>query len=263
MARNAKKKAVVLLSGGLDSGTCLYWAVAKGYCCHALCVHYGQRHAREVRGARSLARSAKAVLHEVRLKLPWLKTSSLVDPGVRLPDLSPGRIGKGRIPSTYVPGRNTVFLSLAASLADSVDAEAIVLGANALDYSGYPDCRPAFTRSFQKTVRLGTRRGAEGKPLRIEAPLMRLDKAGIVRLAQRLRVPLGKTWSCYRGGKRPCGMCDACLLRGKGFRGYTFIENYTEGEWRCTVETGRGQVIGRQSFTVEEGKRAPLVTRVE
>jgi len=153
----------------------------------------------------------------VRLALPWLSTSSLVDHNKCLPDLPAGRIGKGPIPSTYVPGRNTVLLSLAVSLADAAGAEALVIGSNAQDYSGYPDCRPEFIAAFQKTARLGTRRGAEGKRLSLLAPLQRLDKAGIVRLARRLKVPLELTWSCYQGGRRPCGRCDSCKLRARGF----------------------------------------------
>lgn len=211
------KRAVVLLSGGLDSAACLYWAKARGYRASALAVRYGQRHARELASARALARRAGAPLHVVELPLPWLKSSSLVDRSRRLPDVPLGRIGSGGIPSTYVPGRNTLFVALGVSLADAVGAELVVVGANALDYSGYPDCRPAFYRAFGRVARLGTRRGAEGRRLGIAAPLLRLDKARIVRLALRLGVPLELTWSCYRGGRRPCGRCDSCKLRAKGF----------------------------------------------
>lgn len=213
----AVRKAVVLLSGGLDSATCLYWARAQGYRPLALTVHYGQRHGRELRSARALARSAGAPLRAVRVALPWLGGSALVDPSRRLPDVPLARIGAGGIPSTYVPGRNTILLALAASLADAADAEAIVIGANALDYSGYPDCRPAFTRAFARVARLGTQRGSEGRGLRVLAPLLRKDKAAIVRLALRLKVPLALTWSCYAGGRAPCGRCDSCKLRAKGF----------------------------------------------
>lgn len=211
------KRAVVLLSGGLDSATALYWARRKGFKATALTVHYGQRHIRELAAARALARSVGADWVPVRLSLPWLKASSLVDRKKRLPDLPAGRIGQGPIPSTYVPGRNTVFLSLAASLADAAGAEAVVIGSNAQDFSGYPDCRPEFNAAFQKAARLGTRRGAEGKKLALLAPLQHLDKAGIVRLARRLKVPLELTWSCYQGGRRPCGRCDSCKLRARGF----------------------------------------------
>ncbi|MBI2362786.1 MAG: 7-cyano-7-deazaguanine synthase QueC [Elusimicrobia bacterium] len=212
-----KPRAVVLLSGGLDSATCLWWARARGYAVTGLSVRYGQRHARELSSARALARAARVPLHEVGLRLPWLKTSSLVDARKALPDLPLSAIGRGGVPSTYVPGRNTMFVALGLSLADSIGAEAVVVGANALDYSGYPDCRPEFYAAFGKVARLGTRRGDSGRPLLVLAPLVRLDKAAIVRLAARLKTPLGLTWSCYAGGRRPCGRCDSCKLRAKGF----------------------------------------------
>ncbi len=211
------KTAVVLLSGGLDSATCLWWAKARGYRLEALALRYGQRHSRELGSARALAAAAGAAFHEVDLRLPWLKTSALVDGAKPLPDLPLSRIGRGGVPSTYVPGRNTVFVALALSLADAVGAEAVVIGANALDYSGYPDCRPAFYSAFARVARLGTKRGDQGRPLKVLAPLVRLDKAAIVRLARRLKVPLELTWSCYAGGERPCGRCDSCKLRAKGF----------------------------------------------
>lgn len=210
--------AVVLLSGGLDSATALYWAKREGWRPLALSVEYGQRHERELAGARRLARSAGAPHREVRLKLPWLGASSLVNGRKALPDVPLSRIGRGAIPSTYVPGRNTVLLSLAVSLADAQGAEAIVIGANVLDHSGYPDCRGPYLRAMERAAVLGTKRGAEGGKLKILAPLIRLDKAGIVRLARRLGVPLELTWSCYRGGRLPCGRCDSCKLRAKGFR---------------------------------------------
>jgi len=213
------KSAVVLASGGMDSTACLWWAKRRGYRLFALSVDYGQRHRRELASARRVAGLAGARHFEVRLDLPWLETSSLVNAARPLPDVPLGRIGRGGIPSTYVPGRNTVLLSLGVSLADAVGAEAVVTGANALDYSGYPDCRPSFHRAFERVAREGTRRGAEGRALRIEAPLLRLDKAGVVRLARRLGAPLAETWSCYRGGRRPCGACDSCKLRAKGFAG--------------------------------------------
>ena len=207
------KTAVVLLSGGLDSTTALYWAKAKGYRPAALAVGYGQRHIKELKAARAVAKAAKAPLSIVSLDLPWLAVSSLTNRSLRLPDLPLSKIGRGGIPSTYVPGRNTVFLSLALSLADSIGAEAIVIGANALDYSGYPDCRPPFLAAFARVAREGTKR----KSIRILAPLLRLDKKGIVRLAEKVGAPLRLTWSCYAGGSRPCGRCDSCKLRAKGF----------------------------------------------
>jgi 7-cyano-7-deazaguanine synthase len=168
--------------------------------------------------ARAIARKAKIPIHEVSFVLPWLSGSSLTNRSLKLPEIALAKIGQGGIPSTYVPGRNTIFLALAASLADAIGAEAIVIGANALDYSGYPDCRPPFLNAFSKTARLGTKRGSEGKALKVLAPLLHLDKKGIVRLAQKVGAPLNLTWSCYAGGSRPCGRCDSCQLRAKGFR---------------------------------------------
>ncbi len=212
------KQAVVLLSGGLDSTTALYWAKKKGYALVALAVRYGQRHSRELRAAREVARQAEVPLHETALALPWLSGSSLTNRQLQIPEIALAKIGGGGIPSTYVPGRNTIFLALAVSLADAIGAEAVVIGANALDYSGYPDCRPPFLSAFSTVARLGTRRGSEKKPLKVLAPLLHLDKKGIVKLGRRAGAPLALTWSCYAGGSRPCGRCDSCQLRAKGFR---------------------------------------------
>ncbi|MEK7656729.1 MAG: 7-cyano-7-deazaguanine synthase QueC [Elusimicrobiota bacterium] len=209
---------MVLLSGGLDSAACLYWALSRGWRCTALSVRYGQRHARERAAARAVARAARVSLVEIDLKLPWLSVSSLVDRSKRLPDTPLSKIGRGRIPSTYVPARNSILLSLAASLADARGARAVVLGANCLDSSGYPDCRPGFLRAFDRVLARGTRAGVEGEGIRVLAPLLKLDKAGIVRLARTLKMPMELTWSCYRGGRRPCGTCDSCRLRAKGFQ---------------------------------------------
>lgn len=208
---------VVLLSGGLDSATCLYWARARGRRLIALHAQYGQRHARERDSALRLARAAGARWESVRLDLPWLRVSSLVDARKPLPELPLSRIGRGPVPSTYVPARNTLLLSLALSLAESRGARSVVIGANHLDSSGYPDCRPAFLSAFARAARAGTRVGSEGRSIAVEAPLLRLDKAAVVRLALRLGVPLERTWSCYRGGDAPCGRCDSCKLRADGF----------------------------------------------
>jgi len=212
-----RKTAIVLLSGGLDSTTALYWA-KREYTAVALSIRYGQRHIKELSAARAVARAAKVQIHEVSLSLPWLGGSSLTNSSLRIPDMPLKKIGIGGIPSTYVPGRNTIFLSLAVSLADAVGASAIVIGANALDYSGYPDCRPPFINAFGKVAVEGTKRGSEGKPLKILAPLLRLDKKGVVKLAARVGAPLQLTWSCYAGGSKQCGTCDSCKLRAKGFR---------------------------------------------
>lgn len=215
-----KKKgtAVVLLSGGLDSTTALYWAKSEYSSVIALSIRYGQRHVKELNAARAVARAAKVRLHEVVVSLPWLQGSSLTNSSLRIPDMPLKKIGSGGIPSTYVPGRNTIFLSLAVSLADAVGASAIVIGANALDYSGYPDCRPPFINAFGKVAKEGTKRGSEGKPLKILAPLLRLDKKGVVNLARRVGAPLQLTWSCYTGQAKQCHRCDSCKLRAKGFR---------------------------------------------
>src|SRR5258706_8721463 len=190
-----KPKAVVLLSGGLDSTVALWWARRRGFDCHALSFVYGQRHRRELRAARTVAQIARVPLHVVRFALPW-SASSLTNRRAALPRRGAHKIGPG-IPSTYVPGRNTIFLSFALSLADQIGAGALVIGANAVDYSGYPDCRGPYLRAFEKAARLGSKIGVEGKKLSVVAPLVRLTKAKIIRLGRKLRAPLGKTWSCY------------------------------------------------------------------
>jgi 7-cyano-7-deazaguanine synthase len=209
--------AVVLVSGGMDSATCLAIARRAHANVAALTVVYGQRMPREVRSARALVRFFRIRDHAVvTVPLKDLVRSSLTERKRRIPSGGPR---SGRIPSTYVPARNTVFLSLALGYAESHGLDRIYLGANAIDYSGYPDCRPAFLRAFERTARLGTRAGVEGRSrLRIVAPLLRSSKADIVRRGERLGVPWGLTWSCYAGGRRPCGVCDSCRLRARGFR---------------------------------------------
>ena len=209
--------AVVLLSGGLDSTTALYWAKSEYSSVIALSIRYGQRHVKELSAARAVARAANVKINEVEVTLPWLGGSSLTNKRLKIPNMPLKKIGQGGVPSTYVPGRNTIFLSLAVSLADAVGASAIVIGANALDYSGYPDCRLPFINAFARVAVEGTKRGSEGKPLKILAPLLRLDKKGVVQLALRVSAPLNLTWSCYAGGAHPCGRCDSCKLRAKGF----------------------------------------------
>ncbi len=212
-------KAVVLLSGGLDSATALAWAQkVKKWDCRCLLFDYGQRHRRELRAARALAKRAGCPVHVVRFRLPW-GGSSLIDKNVSVPRHALSSIGRGALPNTYVPARNTIFIAFALSWADAVGATHVVIGANALDYSGYPDCRPHYLRAMQKAGRLGTRLGAEkNKPLRVWAPLLRLSKAAIIRKGRALHVPYELTWSCYQGGRRPCGTCDSCRLRAEGFR---------------------------------------------
>ncbi len=212
-------QAVVLLSGGADSATCLAWAVKeRGLSCLALSFDYGQTHKCETLAARKAA-EAFQVPHKTARLDPSLFAASALTGGAPIPHgRSMEEIGRG-IPSTYVPARNLVFLSLAAALAETAGAETLVIGVNALDYSGYPDCRPEFLAAFREVLRLGTRSGVEGRPLAVEAPLLEMRKAEIFRLGNRLGVDYSFTVSCYDpdGEGRACGACDACLLRARGF----------------------------------------------
>jgi len=211
-------KAVILLSGGLDSATCLLVAREEGFEVHALSFDYGQRHAVELDAARAIAARYGAKEHRVaRLDYPGGGASALTDPAIAVPR---DALGREAIPVTYVPARNTLFLAHALAWAEVLGARAIFIGANALDYSGYPDCRPEFLEAFESAANLGTRGGVEGEPFRIRAPLLRSTKADIVRKAAALGLDFALTSSCYEPGpdRRPCGACDACLLREKGFR---------------------------------------------
>ena len=209
------KKAVILLSGGLDSSTTLYQAIAKGYECHCLVFDYGQKHKKEIIQAKAVARKAGCQMFLVKISLPW-KGSALLDNKISVPR---GRALDAKdIPVTYVPGRNIIFLSFAASYAEAIGAKTIFIGANAVDYSGYPDCRPEFIRSYQAMLARGLKSSFEGKSIKVMTPLIHLSKARIVQLAVQLKVPLHLTWSCYNGGSRPCGVCDSCRLRAQGFR---------------------------------------------
>jgi len=214
-----RRRAVVLLSGGLDSATCLAVAKADGFEAHCLSVDYGQRHRGELAGARRIARALGAADHRiVKVDLSVFGGSALTDPAIAVPKgRSPARMAQ-EIPITYVPARNTVLLALALAHAETIGAEDVYVGVNAIDYSGYPDCRPAFLRAFERVARVATKAGVSGRPLHIRAPLLRLSKAGIIRLGSSLGVPYELTLSCYdpvRG--RACGRCDACVLRQKGF----------------------------------------------
>ena len=210
-------RAVLLLSGGLDSCTAGAIARAEGYDLHALTVRYGQVHAVEIEAARRVA-EALGVSRHLELDVPLSKIggSALVGDGT-IPKDRP--LDAGDIPATYVPARNTVFLSLAMAWAEVLGAEAIVIGVNALDYSGYPDCRPEYLRAFERVAALATKAGVEGRPLRILAPLLELSKADIIRRGLSLGVDYSVTLSCYDPGPggTACGCCDSCRLRARGF----------------------------------------------
>lgn len=212
------ERAVVLLSGGLDSTTCAAWALAHGLAPVALSVDYGQRHRLELTRARAVAARLAIPHRVVALDLRAIGGSALTDAAIDVPRDRDVSGGEAEIPVTYVPARNTVLLSLALGLAEVIDARVLVIGANAIDYSGYPDCRPAFLEAFAGLAGLATRAGVEGARFRVEAPLLQLTKAGIVRLAVELGAPLELTLSCYDPqGERSCGRCDSCQLRRKGF----------------------------------------------
>lgn len=217
MGRVDVPEAVCLLSGGLDSAAALYVARAEGYRTLALTVDYGQLHKKEIESAKRIARYL-GIEHEVlSLSLPW-GGSALLNPKIPIPENREAQQIPKEIPATYVPARNTIFLGLAASFAEARGAQAIFIGANAIDYSGYPDCRPEYFAQFETMLKLGTKQGIEGKAIEIKAPLIGFRKSEIIRLAVDLHVPLEWTWSCYRGGEAPCGTCDSCLLRAEGFK---------------------------------------------
>jgi 7-cyano-7-deazaguanine synthase len=211
----ALKKAVVLVSGGLDSATVLAMASAQEYACYALSFDYGQRHRAELQAAARVATVLGAVEHKtISLDLGGIGGSALTDTAIAVPE----EAGAG-IPVTYVPARNTVFLALALGWAEVLAVQDIFIGVNAVDYSGYPDCRPAFIAAFEKTANLATKAGVEGRPFHIHTPLIQLSKAQIIHEGLRLGVDYAMTVSCYQADEqgRACGRCDSCRLRRDGF----------------------------------------------
>ena len=212
--------AVVLLSGGLDSATCLHLVRAEGYRAHAISFRYGQRHRWELEAAQRLARALPVERHLILdLDLAAIGGSALTGDGPVPKDGKPGAPGDSAIPVTYVPARNTVFLALALAWAEVLRVSDLFIGVNAVDYSGYPDCRPAFIEAFERTANLATRSGVEGRPFRIQTPLMRCSKGEIIRKGLALGVDFSLTRSCYDldDGGLSCGRCDACRLRLAGF----------------------------------------------
>ena len=207
-------KAVVLLSGGLDSSTAMAIAMADGYKVVALSFRYGQRHSLELQASKTIASLLGITEHfVVDVNLAQWGGSALTDQTISVPT---DGVEVGVIPTTYVPGRNTVFIAIALSLAEAKGAEAIYLGINAVDYSGYPDCRPEYLATYQQLADLSSKVGLEGKAPRLVAPLVMDSKADIVRRALQLGVPIESTWSCYQGGEEPCGLCDSCRIRDRG-----------------------------------------------
>lgn len=212
------RKAIVLLSGGIDSTVTLAYAISEGYEVYPLTFLYGQKHSREISSAERIVKHYGLKRHlKINLDPSLFSSSALVSRVIDLPkDRSAEKIGSD-IPDTYVPSRNLVFLSIASAVGENENVDAIFIGANAIDFSGYPDCRPEFFEAFKKVLEVGTRRGVRGKPIAIETPILHMKKSEIIKLGKSLNAPLHMTWSCYSGGERACGRCDSCVLRLKGF----------------------------------------------
>ncbi|MCZ6576688.1 MAG: 7-cyano-7-deazaguanine synthase QueC [Gammaproteobacteria bacterium] len=224
-----ERRAVVLLSGGVDSATTLAIARERGFACYALSFDYGQRHRLELAAAGRVARSLGAVEHrQVKLDLGWVGGSALTDPSIAVPVAA-----SSGIPVTYVPARNTVFLAFALGWGEALGARDLFFGANAVDYSGYPDCRPAFVEAFQRLANVATKAGVEGDNFELHAPLIAMTKAEIIRTGTRLGVDYTLTLSCYQPGAKgeACGRCDSCRLRAQGFAaaGVADPTHYQEG----------------------------------
>ena len=224
-----RPKAVVLLSGGLDSTTTLAQAIADGCEPTAISFRYGQKHTKELVSAENVCKHYGVAHVVIDLNLSSFR-SALTRKDIDVPMDREGKLDED-IPITYVPARNIVFLSIAAGLAESIDADRVYIGANAVDYSGYPDDRPDFFKAYEEMLAKGTKAGVEGHPVKIMTPLLHLSKADIVRLGKELKAPLELTWSCYNGGEKACGHCDSCRLRLEGVRqaGYKDEIPYEDG----------------------------------
>ncbi len=211
------KKAVVLLSGGLDSAIALYLAKNKGFEVHAISFDYGQRHNKELNNAKELARKLNIKAHKiVKLNLGDFGGSSLTDTNMKIED---GNINRNDIPITYVPARNMVFLSIAASYAETIEAQDIFIGVSEVDYSGYVDCRADFIQAMENAINKGTVMATEhNKKITINTPFINMTKAEEIKLGVELGVDFSLTWSCYKGGEKPCNTCDSCLLRANAFK---------------------------------------------
>ena len=211
----SKPLAIALLSGGIDSATAAALSIEAGFRVIGLSINYGQRHQRELDAAKILADAIGLEEHYILdVNIAQWKGSSLTDDNLKLPTKG---VVANKIPSTYVPGRNTIFISIGLSLAEAKGASQLILGVNAIDYSGYPDCRPDYILTFQKLAELSSKAGREGNATKIWAPLVNWNKAKIVEEAIRLGVPIRDTWSCYAGGANPCGLCDSCRIRNSAF----------------------------------------------
>ena len=214
----SKKKVIILASGGLDSSTVAGIAKSSDAKIYGLSFDYGQRHNKELQAAKKIAKHFKFKdLKIVKVNLSLWGGSSLTDKKKQIPNKG---INKNIIPNTYVPGRNTIFISIALSFAEAINADLIGLGVNALDYSGYPDCRPDYIQQFQKLANLSNKRGRENKPIKLWTPLLNLNKEEIIEMAFDHNVPFEETWSCYVGGRKPCEKCDSCRIRIKAYKSW-------------------------------------------
>jgi len=226
------KRAICLLSGGVDSAVASAIAKDHGYEIYAITFDYGQRHKKEIECAKKLAEFFRVREHKIfRIDLNEIGNSALTS-NKKIPERGIEEIKNSRqIPETYVPARNTIMLSFALAYAEVKGADAIFIGANCIDYSGYPDCRPEYFKKFQEMADLATKRGVEGRKIRIETPVIEMNKADIIKKGFELGVPFQYTWSCYRGGEKACGKCDSCVLRLNGFKEAGFRDpiEYEEG----------------------------------